>query len=168
MIKNMEKERKLFALLLVVAVLILGIYKLFFEKNDNQEKIDTTTISILNDSNRFFTVSSCVSKYINYLSIKDTNNLLILLSSEYKEKELINEDNLYEKIGNISGTNSFMGKKIFEQRLSKNTYKYYVYGFIQEELMDSISAKKDYYIIVILDEENMTFSIEPYDGKMFK
>lgn len=163
-----EREKKIFALVLVVAVLILGIYKLFIEKNDNEEKIDTTTISILNDSNRFFTVSSCVSKYINYLSIKDTDTLLILLSKEYKEKEEINGDNLYEKIGTINGTNSFMGKKIFEQRLSKAVYKYYVYGFIQEELMDSISTKKDYYLIVILDEENMTFSIEPYDGEMFK
>lgn len=168
MIKNRDKEKKLFAVVLVVAVLILGIYKLFFEKSDDQEKIDTTTISVLNDSNRFFTVSSCVSKYINYLSVQDTNNLLVLLSKEYQEKEVINSDNLYEKIGIINGTNSFMGKKIFEQRLSKNTYKYYVYGFIQEELMDSMSAKKDYYLIVILDEENMTFSIEPYDGEMFK
>ena len=168
MIKNGEKEKKLFAIILVVAVLILGIYKLFFEKNDNKEKIDTITISVLNDSNRFFTVSSCVSKYINYLSVQDTKNLLVLLSSEYKEKNSITENNLYEKIEIINGTNSFMGKKIFEQRLSKNTYKYYVYGFIQEELMDSVSEKKDYYIIVILDEENMTFSIEPYDGEMFK
>lgn len=163
-----DREKKIFALVLVVAVFILGIYKLFVEKNDNKEKIDTTTISILNDSNRFFTVSSCVSKYINYLSVKDTDNLLILLSKEYKEKEEINDDNLYEKIGTINGTNSFTGKKIYEQRLSKTIYKYYVYGFTQEELMDSMSSKKDYYLIVILDEENMTFSIEPYDGEMFK
>ena len=26
----------------------------------------------------------------------------------------------------------------------------------------------DYYLIVILDEKNMTFSVEPYDGEMFK
>lgn len=165
---NEENKKKLLALILVVAVLILGIYKLFFEKGPEKEKIDTETISILDDNSRFFTVCSCVSKYINYLSVQDTNNLLILLSKEYKEKESITADNIYEKIGTISGTNSFMGKKIFEQRLSKTVYKYYVYGYTQEELMDSPAQKKDYYLIVILDEANMTFSIEPYDGQMFE
>ena len=85
-----------------------------------------------------------------------------------QEKNLINSDNLYEKIGTINETNVFSAKKIYEQRLSETMYKYFVYGFIQEELMDSMSLKKDYYLIVILDEENMTFSIEPYDGQMFK
>ena len=168
MIKDGENQKKIVALFLVVAVLILCIYKLFFEKGIENEKIDTTTISVLEDNNRFFTVSSCASKYINYLSIKDTDNLLILLSNEYKQKESINSDNIYESIGEINGTNTFVGKKIFEQRLSKNVYKYYVYGTIQEELMDSISPKSNYYLIAILDEENMTFSIEPYDGEMFK
>lgn len=168
MLKDKDNQKKVLAIFLVIAVLILGIYKLFFEKTLDEEKIDTTTISVLDDNNRFFTVTSCVSKYINYLSIQDTENLLILLSDEYKQKNSITADNLYENIERINGTNVFMGKKIFEQRMSKTIYKYYVYGFIQEELMDSVSAKNEYYLIVILDEKNMTFSIEPYDGKMFK
>ena len=31
-----DREKKIFALVLVVAVFILGIYKLFVEKNDNK------------------------------------------------------------------------------------------------------------------------------------
>jgi hypothetical protein len=168
MIKDGENQKKILAIFLVIAVLILGIYKLFFEKEMNDEEIDTTKIFLLEDNNRFFTVSACVSKYINYLSIKDTNNLLILLSDVYKQKKSINSENIYENIGMVNGTNTFVGKKIFEQRLSKSLYKYYVYGTIQEELMDSTSPKSNYYLIVILDEDNMTFSIEPYDGEMFK
>lgn len=164
-----ERNTKILAIVIVVAVLLLGIYKLFFEKdNIQEEKIDTETISILSDNSKFFTVSSCVSKYINYLSLSDTENLLLLLSNDYKEKNSINSSNLYNYVGNINGSYSFIGSKMLEQRLSKSVYKYYVKGFIQEELMDTVALGQVYYIIVILDEKNMTFAIEPYDGSLFK
>lgn len=164
-----ERNTKILAIVIVVAVLLLGTYKLFFEKdNIQEEKIDTETISILSDNSKFFTVSSCVSKYINYLSLSDTENLLLLLSNDYKEKNSINSSNLYNYVGNINGSYSFIGSKMLEQRLSKSVYKYYVKGFIQEELMDTVALGQVYYIIVILDEKNMTFAIEPYDGSLFK
>ena len=75
-----DRNKKILAIVLAVAVLFLGIYKLFFEKEEvYEEKIDTETISIVKNNSRFFTVASCVSKYINYLSINDSENLLILL-----------------------------------------------------------------------------------------
>ena len=169
MLKNEERNKKILAIVLVIAVLFLGIYKLFFEKNMvEEEKIDTKTISVVKDNSRFFTVTSCVSKYINYLSTHDTENLLVLLDNSFKEENSIDSNNLYNYINPITGINTFTGKKMFEQRLSKTAYKYYVYGYIQQELMDTISPKQDYYLIIILDEENMTFSVEPYNGDMFK
>ncbi len=166
---NEERNKKILAIVLVVAVLFLGIYKIFFDKEKVEiESIDTETISVVKDNSRFFTVSSCVSKYINYLQTQDTENLLILLSKEYKDNNSVNSDNLYNYINKINGNKTFSPKKMFQQRISKSIYKYYVYGFTQEELMDSISPKQDYYLIVILDEETMTFSVEPYDGSMFK
>lgn len=166
---NEERNKKILAIVLVVAVLFLGIYKIFFDKEEVEiESIDTETISVVKDNSRFFTVSSCVSKYINYLTTEDTENLLILLSKEYKDNNAINSDNLYNYVNKIKSNKTFSPKKMFQQRISKSIYKYYVYGFIQEELMDSIGPKEDYYLIVILDEENMTFSVEPYDGSMFK
>ena len=164
-----ERNTKILAVVIVISVLFLGIYKLFFEKNKIiEEKLDTETISVLEDNSRFFTVSSCVSKYINYLSINDSENLLILLSNDYKQKNDVNSSNLYNYVGTINGTYSFIPKKMFQQRVSKSIYKYYVNGFIQKETIDSVSEKQEYYIVVILDEENMTFAIEPYDGSLFK
>ena len=164
-----DRNKKILAIVIVVCVMILGIYKIFFEdKVFEEEKIDTKTISVLKDNSRFFTVSSCISKYINYLSNSDTENLLILLSSEYKKNNSIDSNNIYNYISRLSGIQTFSAKKMFEQRVSKNIYKYYVSGFVQEELMNFISQKQVFYLIVILDEENMTFAIEPYDGSMFK
>ena len=57
---------------------------------------------------------------------------------------------------------------MYTQRLSKTIDKYYVYGIIDQESMITASNPKDFYVIVILDRENLTFAIEPYDGSMFK
>ena len=167
--KKEEKKQNILAFVIVILVIILGIYKIFFDKsNIEEEKIDTETISVLNNRNKFFIVSSCVSNYINYLSISDTKNLLILISEDYKNKNSINETNIYNYIGTLQVNNSFTPKKMYVQRISKNVYKYYVYGYIQEENENFFSNKVPFYLIVILNEEDMTYAIEPYNGSMFK
>lgn len=159
--------------LLIIVLVIVGVfslvYTLFIEnKEEDDEIVDNPSVLVVNDYNRFFTVSSCVSKYINYLTTKNTDNLLILLSSEYKENNSIDSNNLYNYIDVIEGNKTFSARKMFEEQVNNNVYKYYVYGSIQEEKLGSVSDKEDYYLIVILDESNMTFAIEPYDGVLFK
>ena len=165
---NEEKNKKIFLIILVIAVLCLGIYKLFFEgKKIKEESIDTETISIVTNPNDFYTVSSCVSKYLSYLSIGDTEKIFILLSDEYKKNNEVTKDNLYIFLNQLSGVYNFNPKKMFVQQINKNVYKFYVYGVISEEMMDLASDETDFYIVVILDRENTTFSIEPYDGNVF-
>ena len=163
-----EKTQVIVTVVLVAAALILIIYSTFFNKKEVSEKIDTETISIVNDNSKFFTVSSCVSKYLNYLSIRDTDNLLILLSNDYKTKNSVDKSNIYSFVGSVQGNPEFSPKKMFVQRMSKNVYKYYVYGTITQDVINTLGESIDYYLIVILDEENMTFAIEPYNGEMFK
>lgn len=159
--------------LLIIVLVIVGafslIYNFFIKKEDTFEnKEPVSTISVLNDYNRFFTVSSCASKFINYLTTKNTDNLLILLSDEYKEDNNINSNNLYNYIGSIDGNKTFSARKMFEEKMNNNIYKYYVYGSLQEEVLGKVSKKEDYYLVIILDENNMTFAVEPYTGDLFK
>jgi len=154
---------------LIISVIFVGIYELFFNKEEIvEEKIDTETISVVQNNSKFYTVSSCVSKYLNYLYNSETDKLLILLSNDFKTKNSVNSNNLYNYIGTIDNIKTFNPLKIYQQRISKSVYKYYVKGYTQEEIMDTFTPKEDFYIIVILDEKNMTFEIEPYDGNMFK
>ena len=162
------KSEKILLVILLVALVALGIYKLFFSKNKELEQIDTETISIVVEPNDFYTVSSCASKYLSYLSISDTEKLIILLSEEYKRKNSITNDNLYSFTGALNGTFSFNARKMFVQRLDSNIYKYYVYGLISEETISLDLNETDYYLVVILDRKNGTFAIEPYDGEIFK
>ena len=57
---------------------------------------------------------------------------------------------------------------MYYNEINKYLTKYYVYGKIKKSLINGNSNSSDYYIIVILDSQNMTFAVEPYDGTMFK
>ena len=168
--KNKEdRNRIILAIVLVVAVIALGIYKIFFNKEKIKvEKIDTETVSIVKNPNDFYTASSCVSKYLNYLTVKDKAKLLTLLSDDYKKANSITENNIDSYVDYLDDSYSFTARKMYVQRLSKSVYKFYIYGLLGKESMFYQQQSREYYIIVILDRSNLTFAIEPYDGSIFK
>lgn len=164
---NEEKSQKILAVVLVIILVMFGIYNLFFKKS-KEEKIDTKTITVVKDNDRFYTVSSCVNKYLTYLSSNDVDNLYLLLNEGYIKENNITKENINDFIKPITDNLSFSPNKMFEQRLSKNVYKYYVKGYIRKDTFGQIGEKEIYYIIVIMDQSNLTFSIIPYNGEMFK
>lgn len=164
---NEDRNKKILVVFLILLAVGILVYDKLLKK-DPEEDIDTTTISVVTDRNRFYTVTSCVNKFLTYLTSKNTDSLYLLLDENYKNEKQITKDNIYNFIGTYNNELIFSPKKIFEQRLSRNVYKYYIKGYISADVMDSVGAKQDYYIIVIQDQENLTFSIMPYDGEMFK
>lgn len=163
-----EKNQKVLAIVLSILVVGLGVYKLFFSGNNEKGKIDTKTITVVTDIDDFYTVAGCVDKYIAYSASKDKEKILILLSNEYKKQNGVTIDNLYSFVNEYNEYYSFAPKEMFVQRKSKNVYKYYVYGTLEKGIEDTTKTYDDFYIVVILDESNLTFSIEPYDGEVFK
>lgn len=149
--------------ILFVILLIIIVFILHYRLNKDDEGIQ-----ILKDNSTFFTVSSCVSKYLNTVSSKNTDNLLILLDDKYKKKYNIDADIVYDHTGYLEGIYSFKGKKMYYEKVGKARYKYYVYGIIKKDMINNLNAEEtDYYLIVYLNEKDMTFSIEPYDGAIF-
>lgn len=161
-IKNM---RGIIITVIVVAALY-GMYTLFFNKpkDETDNKMD---VVLVNDYNRFYTVSSCVTKYLNTLSSNNVENILTILDKNYKEKNKVTEDNIYNYIDKVDDVYNFSPRKMYYKKVNNYITKYYIYGTIEKSTIDSSSDKKDYYIIVYLDSQNMTFAIEPYDGKIF-
>ena len=157
----MDKINKKMVIILVVFVAIL-VFILHFRPKKSDDKI-----TLVNDGSTFFTVSACVSKYINYLSTNDTEELLILLDNKYKKKYNIDSENINNYLFGLSGNYTFKGKKMYSQKVGKSRYKYYVYGVITKDIINTVSEEEDFYLIVYLNEKNMTFSIEPYDGEIF-
>ena len=96
----------------IVLAALYGIYTLFFNKpkDETDNKID---VVLVNDYNRFYTVSSCVTKYLNTLSSNNVENILTILDKNYKEKNNITEDNIYNYINKVDDVDSFSPRKMY-------------------------------------------------------
>ena len=164
---NEEKNQKVLAIVLAIAVIGLGIYKIFFSMNNSKVKIDTDTISVVTDNSRFYTVAGCIDRYYAYLSSNDKEKILLLLSDSYKKENSINLDNVYSYVDKLDSLYTFSPSLMYYQRLSETVYKYYVSGTIQGTYLNFDEESKEVYVVVILDESNTTFAIEPYDGEIF-
>ena len=94
---SVDKTLKLVIALIVIMAVLAGINQIFFKDKVKvkEDKVNPDEILLVDDYNRFYTVSSCVSKYLNYLTTNNTEKLLVLLSNEYKTKNNITESNIY-------------------------------------------------------------------------
>ena len=156
-------------ILVVITILVVSISYILSIKDDKESQ----GYSIVSSYNTFFTVDYCASKYISYLSNKDIDKLTLILNENYKKENKINKDNIFEFIEKLSDKQYlFSSRKMYEEKISDNITKYYVKGYIVEDVLledDYIAPRKiEYYLIVYLDSVNQTFSIEPYNGKIFK
>jgi len=169
--ENNNKNTLILGGVLVILV-IFGFLLYNFRSKPNvtetNKKADDRYI-LLDDYSRFFTVNSCVYKYIQYLQEEDFDNLLKVLDEKYINKNGINKSNIYNFLPNLSDSYyNFVSKKIYYKKISNSYISYYVYGYIIEDVMDSYGEKTYYEYVVNLDTKNETFNISSYDGDLFR
>lgn len=161
-----KNNYRMLIIILVLLLIVLGI--LFFNNEETIVEKKEPEIKLLDNYSRFFTINSCVYKYITFISSHKTDDLINVLDDNYSEKHNITKDNVYKYTGELYGNYSFKSKKIYYQEESNKFIKYYVYGYLMKENIDGISNKQDYYLIVYLDLDKQIFSVAPYNGDVFK
>ncbi len=158
----MTKRNKIIIIVIcVIVAIILVFYQIFNSDKKNNN------INIVTSSSKFYTVSNCISRYISYLNAGDADSIYLLLDSSYKKKNNISINNVLDIIGGSNNFYSFQATKMYQEELDSNITKYYVKGYIFVDDIDSSTNRSNYYLIVILDTKNSTYSIIPYDGEMF-
>ena len=164
-----ELSRKNIILLTIfILIIILG---LTFYNYRNPAVVDKkeSKIILVKDYSRFFTISNAGNKYISYLKNKDVDSLMLLLSDIYKTSNNITRDNILEKLTLLgTGEYTFDARKMYQSNLNNKIIRYYIYGYLTEEVMDEYRKPSDYYLIIDLDTENFTYAVLPYDGEIFK
>ena len=155
-------------LAIIVATLAISVLVVSFITGKNNKK--TNNIEIVTNYNDFYTVDSCIYRIITYINSNNNDNLLLVLNDKYKKEN--NITGISDLMLDIPDNGSFISKKMYYENINDNVKKYYVYGYILPNIMDldTTEAKeeqKEIYFIVYMDEKNLTFSFEPYDGKVF-
>lgn len=164
-----ELNKKNIILLIILVIVFSAGILLHNYRNPVKENKKTEKITLVKDYSRFFTISNAGNKYIQYIKNKDKDNLIILLNESYLTLNDINENNVLEKLTLLSSGNySFEARKMYQENKNKNLIRYYIKGDLTKEVMDEYQRPTDYYLIIDLDIKNMTFSVTPYDGKLFK
>lgn len=166
----MKDKSKLTAIILAILAIIVLIINFIVNSNTKEENKD---VLIVTNASSFYTVNSCLYRTITYISSEDYDSLLLLLPEKYKKENKITKENVLELFFDASETSTFISTKMYQQYITDDIIKYYVEGYIQENKIydGDLLTKQDYenvYFIVYLDSDKNIFSIEPYNGKIFK
>lgn len=162
-------------LLIIIVIAILTVMNKI-QDNDVQEQSNIIVedskdkkIEKVKSTSAYFTVQSCVDKYVNYVASKDIDSILKILDSEYIIENNITKDNVLEKVENISGLLIFQAKEMYVEEVDTDNKIYYVSGILKEDGLEAYTTiDNDFYITVNMDFSNNIFSIIPFgNGGLF-
>lgn len=175
-----ENKKNIIQIIIALSALILFIIiRLIIDYGGNntilrQEKYKK---EIVKDNSRYYTVIGCINKYLTYVQMGNSEDILLLLDEEYKNNFNITSSNLKNYIPSLENVNdySYIGHAMYSKRLSESISKYYVEGEIKkdrfmgdieegEEYIEEDYFKPeyiDYDFTVTLYENKFIFSIKP-------
>ncbi len=169
------KKLKVVIILLVLLILIGGLVSLIVSVNKTkvnqtqenqqvkQEKVEEKKVEskIVTNSAMYFTVESCVDRYVDCIQNMDKKSVYKLLDLAYIKDNNITQDNILEYTGTIlKGCDFDVQKILLIKGDGEDLQQYYVYGLIRQNDGQKINRQKA-YLTVNVDLQNMTFSIVP-------
>ncbi len=161
-------KRNTILLIIFILLIAIGLY-IHDYRNQNTNHKESIKITLVNNYSHFFTISNAGNKYINYLKEQDKNNLMLLLNDKYIEINNITKNNVLEKLNKLEpGEYSFEARKMYQENLTEDLIRYYLYGHLNKIIMDGYQKPDDYYLIIDLDNKNNTYAVTPYNGEIFK
>ena len=114
------------------------------------------------NATRFFTVQNCVQAYIDNINSNNSQAILDILSTTYKDSHTINETNISTLINQYNG-DTFTVKEM-EILRGDRIFQYRLYGYLTNE-----QGEQQYmYFKVTTDNLNRTFEIEPFIGEEYQ
>ena len=102
---------------------------------------------------------------------------MVVLESKWVKQELniakITKNNILDSFLDVEIGSTFVSEKMYYETISSSLTKYYVKGHVEaNRIMDDAPLDtQDYdsvYFIVYLNSSDKLFSVEPYDGEIFK
>lgn len=159
----MKKDDKVTIIVVFTLCVVFGLLAFLFSIKSNYEKL-----SIVKDYDIFFSVSGEANKYINYISSKNSNDIVNVLSDKYVQNNLINNDNVFNYVDNYSGDISLRVNNIYFSKI-KNNYLYLVSGSINENNFYGVNIiNSNYRVLILNDISNNSYAIYPVTEDNYK
>lgn len=130
----------------VILVVIFLVVVLKEEKKDVELK-EKPKYQLVYDYSEFFTMVNCANKYYSYLSMGDVDNLSKLLNGASESAD---------RIAKYKGKS--LSFKVSEMYYGNN--KYYMKGFVYEELLNASKEIAEEYLCIKVDEKKDLFIVE--------
>ena len=158
---NNNKVYYVLIVLIILFGIILGIF-LIKEKHEKENRINVekNPTRSVTDYISFFAIQNIINKYLFSYNEEEIYNML---DEDYIKNNDITVDNVIEKAKKGLVGMNYKCQKVLENNAS-NRYKdvYVTSGIIIENTMEDTNViDKDFKAIVILDYDNLTFSIIP-------
>ena len=150
-----------FLVFLVVLFIILAGHKITSKFKDEVDK----NYSIVQDYSRYYTVINILDKYYTALNNESYDDVLKMLDTEYVNSEGINKDNIKEKLNKYDVRTTYKGSLMCSKKLGKGYTSYYVSGEVVGT--NTIKTFDTTLYEVVLNENEMTFSIKQIDDSQF-
>ncbi len=172
----MNLKKWIFAIISIIILLIITLVILLTlpKRGQTQEQdegrqdgakeivIEYESLVKVKDRNTFFTVASCIDKYLIEVVSQDAQNIYDLLSTDYIVHNEITVDNVLSKIESYEIPQIFSAKVMYELNYTDSLSTYYVEGTIRDDIFSEQEAKeKVIQLAVQLDKVNRTYTILP-------
>lgn len=164
------KEKNIMTIVFALAVLVFFFAWSLIDnyneaKKEQQKSMETVLVT---DAGRYMTVIGCAKKFITYIQNGTEEDLLLLLNEEYKNSNRILASNVRNYVPSLESgpIYDYVGKEMYQHRISQNVVEYYVKGRIKRTVLDADSVYIDYDLTVVLYENEFLFSIKPGIGDL--
>ena len=169
------KKKKIirFAIIIVIFLIIIGIIFLInnfnntnnFEYQEPEPEVIPYEMEPVKEYSYFFSVVNILNNYLNYLHDKNSDALFQVLHPEYLDLYKIDENNIYDNLGNFEDSLQLSFKaKVMAYKTYGNRYLYYVKGdIIENNFEDSMVISNDVMFLINIDYDNVTYTIYPFN-----
>ena len=179
------KSKKIIIMIIIIALMVLGItmflitHKSIKQEDTNviqketitsgKEKVNFNDMEPVKSAIAFFTVQNCINKYIGYVTEENADGIYKVLDKDFIQENNITKDNVVNKIPKLEEEVEFSAEQMYMEEINENQIKYYAVGVIaksdghgevDEENFEK-NEENNFHIMVLLNVEEMTFSIIP-------
>lgn len=167
----MNKNKIIIIAIFIIFIIVIGLFSIIISeslKKDNNEQKDSLETKVKDDilleevknPHMYFTVETCINKYLKYISINDKESIYKVLDSNYIKMFNITQENVLEYIEKVDINDFNISiSEMYVEEVDDDNQVYYIKGMINNELLEK---NEEFCLTVNINIDSQVFSVVPY------